>query len=185
MGRIFKFKPIDNVCTGILFPYLIIAVPVSVGFLADGLARLDILSVILFSVFCILPLAVFILARVLYRYKYVVDGDKLVKYKGKEIVFKIKKQDINRIYIRKCGIKGYFDFIASYGDTAFCTAISLTYDDCDISIPQTYDPFYNLKRESFKLEDDVSLHEYVELISYARALKLCRILNIKPTVVNR
>lgn len=176
----YSFKPLDN----IHFFYLLLGLAVLIFFdvvLIVVPFELSIFMVIM-SLNCI-PVIGFVLARVFYNVRYEIEGDVLSKYRGRELVFQIKKEDIEEIYIKKAKAIDFFGFsyqaILGPFTKPYGTRISIAYYNCGITKQETQEiPRGSLVQDNYK-----RVNELCEIMSYARSLKLCKMLDISPVFI--
>ena len=124
---------------------------------------------------------VYIIVRVFYPYKYVINNEYLVKYKKNKIIFKIKIKDIKYIVVKKVNIFNYFKFIISlisyYNlSTSNVTTMSFIYEKFDILDDLNNKEF---KREEVVENKEANEKEYVEILPYKKIKQICKLMNIK------
>lgn len=95
------------------FAYIFNVIFFDIGFIIVSLDKFDIEFFITCILINIIPFLVYIIVRVFYPYKYVINDEYLVKYKKNKIIFKIKIKDIKYIVVKKVNIFNYFKFIIS------------------------------------------------------------------------
>ena len=149
-------KPIDNIQFYMCCLFFILPIIFDFGFIATYLngvfdKQLFIACIIMTS----LPVLGYIVARLFCPYKYVIDDYYLTKYKFKKILFKIKKEDIIYIGIRKKVKFSFIKFIIAAiifdNESHIFNSISFIYDTCEVSTDYQCGDF---KRHSF-LENKV------------------------------
>ena len=94
----YVFKPLDQIHAYVLVLFLCIMPPLG---LMSLFLRHDQRWLITVMVMYGVEFLVFLCVRLFYSVRYVVDDSYLVKYCGKKIVFKVKKSDIKKVYIKK------------------------------------------------------------------------------------
>jgi len=146
------------------------------GFIYDYSITILILSLL----FALLPLLTFVLLRVFYSCKYVVDDIYITKYKYKKILFKIKIKDIKYVGIRKRPRFRLFKFIFCILNYKFSMhyfdTISFIYNQCEyVTAYRKFDDEAYLKEF---LDNGNDNFEYVDLLPIKDAIKLCNAIGI-------
>jgi hypothetical protein len=131
----------------------------------------------------LVPIITWIFARILYPNKYIVDNNYLIKYRRKQIVFKIKIDDIKCIYIKRMRISSFFSFIyeAICGPfkKAHGTSISIAYKNHEIKEHEILE----LPRESLITDNCEELFQHCEILSYGKCIKLCKKIHMTPILI--
>ena len=145
------------------------------------------IAVIYYSV----VLLVFFLIRLFNFKRYEIDEEYIRKYDDTSIVFKLKRTDLLKVYVKRAPWYDYWFFlydILSGGILTWThgTRISFVFKKCEVlarsdkekSLP-TEMPLPSLKHKY----DEKNLSEYVCSMTYAEAMRLCKILNIVPEIL--
>ena len=175
------FKALDVVHCFYWFLFLVIFIPFDLTLIFTPFD----LS-LLITVLCMngIPTLIFILVRVFYNVKYIIDERYLVKYKGKKIVFKISIQDVETVFIRKAKWYAFFPFVLALvcGDIPkgkSLTCLSLVYQNCEIVKEEKRE----IKRPSLKNETYRSFFEHSEFFSLRKCKKICKKMGNDPIFV--
>lgn len=178
----YTFKPLNNLHLYFMcFAYIFNVIFFDIGFIIVSLDKFDIEFFITCILINIIPFLVYIIVRVFYPYKYVINDEYLVKYKKNKIIFKIKIKDIKYIVVKKVNIFNYFKFIISlisyYNlSTSNVTTMSFVYEKFDILDDLNNKEF---KREEVVENREANEKEYVEILPYKKIKQICKLMNIK------
>ena len=173
-------KPLDNYHTHYLFLALIIFVPFDILLLTV----FDYMLLWVVLIMNILPFSVFLLIRILYRAKYSIDDICLTKYRGDDIVFCIKNNDIQKIFIKKGKWYSFlqFSFLVALGsspDEQIMTNISILFKNCEVLKTE--------KREtlgaSLKTAEYEAFFEWNEIMSLKKCVRICKKIGVEPIFV--
>ena len=174
------FKPQDNYHALLLLPWLLISLPFELVLITDY--ELTLLVIVL----CmnIIPTAVFVLVRSFYRIKYVVDDNYIVKFRGKKIVFKIKTEDVEAVFVKKGKWYAIFFVLLSMlcgvepKDKVF-TNISVVFKRCEIIRKEKGEMF----GESLKPEEYDDFFEKNDVMSLRKCIRICEIIKKAPIYI--
>lgn len=174
----YQFKPCRNLHLNFMWIFYICPVlPLDIGCVIVCLNRFEIEIFITCAILTSLPLLVFVMVRLFYPYRYIIDDQYISKYKGKKILFKIQIKDLKAIMVKKATLFDYFKFVASLISynltTSYVTTISFIFDKYDILNDFGSAEF---KRES--LNDGVypNALEQIEIVTVGDAKKICKLL---------
>ena len=178
----YTFKPLNNMHLYFMYIiYLFIVTIIDIGCIIVCLDEFDVEFFITCVILTAIPFIVYIIVRILYPYKYIIDNDYLLKFKRNKIIFKIKINDIKQIVVKKTNVLNFFRFIISlisgYNlSTLNVTTMSIIYEKCEI--------FNDFNNKDFKREEVVESKgtneiEYVEILSYRKIRKISEIMNIE------
>ena len=178
----YKFKPFDNAyffIFGMLYIF-----PIGFFDILAIICRNDALSSVCL-IMTILTILAHIFVRIFYHYKYIIDETYLTKYKGKKVIFKVKKSDIKIILVKKAKLSNYIklfiSLVAHYNITSLnITNMSFLFNDCEII--QDYGDI-DMKRESLKGNEYSDYKEYIEILSYRKIKKIIKKLNVDYKIV--
>ena len=178
------FKPLDNVqfhyfllaMLAVLIPNIALITDFANSDLGFRISMLIINSIIVFA---------FVLAKIIFWEKYVVDDIYITKYVKKRIVFRIKIKDVEKIFVRK--EKGYEVLAIAVvsmllaDPTPFeekLTNTSIAFKRCEIIKEQKHRVLNSIKPDGYN-----ELFEWCDCYSLRKAKKLCKRLGITPTYV--
>lgn len=93
----YTFKPLNNMhLFFVYFAYLFDISLIDTGCIIVSLDEFDVGYFITCMILTIIPFLVYMIVRISYSYKYIIDNDYLIKYKRDKIIFKIKINDIKK-----------------------------------------------------------------------------------------
>ena len=193
MKRTFKFKPKDNVRLYYLtIEFLILLIP-NIGAFIYDITHTTIFSI---SIFGMVVLALDFLFLFFYFISYIACPEKYIiddtyftkKYRGEEL-FKIKKSDIEKIYVvkaKKCRIFGDIaaTFIAadvSFDPSSILTRVSFIFSKCEFV---QYEKKQNNPKLSLRSPLDFDKIERYDTLSFRKCKQICKALNIEPICLN-
>ena len=175
------FKPLDNVQLHYLLVFSLFAAPFNIAAIPDILN--DFWCFFLIAIFDFLIIGGFVLAKIIFWEKYVVDEIYITKYIKKQPVFKIKIEDVEKIFIKR--EKWYAFFVSLVGmileagpDEEKLTNTSIAFKRCEIIKKQKYRGFNSIKPDGYN-----ELFEWCDCYSLRKAKKLCKRLGITPIYV--
>lgn len=180
-----KFTPYNSIAT---FYFILIYFGINIfnlGAFFDGMTFVESIPKKIALVLNIIFIILIILHYVFYPVKYVVDDTYLIKYRRKNIVFKIKISDLQKVYIWKPSFTKTLSlvldiFTVAYNITPNFTIISFLFSDCEID---QNDKETEASKCSLKQKEDGYLCEKNESFSIRRCRKLCKALKIVPEYV--
>ena len=174
-----KFKPLNNLHLIVvsLF-YICPIIPLDIGCFIVCLDQFDFLYFITCTVFTLAPVVVWALVRIIYPYRYIIDDEYITKLKGKKILFKVKRENLKAIFLKKATFGDCFKFIfssVSYYNlsTAYLSCISFVFDNYEAVDDNTKE----IKRLPLSDGRYPDCREYVEILSYKKAQKVYKTLN--------
>ena len=176
----YLFKPLGEYHLKMLSLSLIPIIPLDIGCVLVCLKRLSIEYIITCIVLTIVPFLIFIVARLVYPKKYIIDTEYLTKYCGNNITFKIKKSDIKAIIIKRSKPVDYFkflfDILTGYPVNPHSCCISFLYINNETRIEEKTELIVP------SLQSNTSeFNEYTDFIPYSVCKKICALLNITPS----
>ena len=135
----------------------------------------------------ILPFAGYGVARLLYPYTYVIEDTCLVKRKRSQNVFEIQIDDIKHIVVKKATFCNYCKFLVSLisyrnVSTAHLTTVSFVFEKCDFLDEKDYKSVEFKRERVYKNQAD-NVQEYVEIVPYRTAIKLCKLLKKEYSIL--
>ena len=177
--RNFIFKPLDNFHLHFLCVSLFVFIPFDICLFIAPFEVSLLITVLLMN---FIPILVYTFIRFFYNIRYVVDDAYVIKYRKNKVVLKIRRDDLDEIYIQKGGMKFFGQFFISIifntgFSKPFCTTMSFTFRNYDVIAA-----YNNVEIPRPSIKDDSSMFEYVEILSYRRCMRLCKYLNIEPIV---
>ncbi len=178
----YTFKPLNNMHLYFMYIfYLLIVAIIDIGCIIVCLDEFDVEFFITCVILTAIPFIVYIIVRILYPYKYIIDNDYLLKYKRNKIIFKIKINDIKHIVVKKTNVLNFLKFIISlisgYNlSTSNVTTMSIIYEKCEILNDSTNKDF---KREEVVENKGTNEIEYVEILPYRKIKKISKIMDIE------
>lgn len=122
-----------------------------------------------------------IIARLCYRGKLIVTTEEVIKMYGKKIQFKIKKEDIMSICIRK--VSPFYKLLVILwvfiGD--MCTdLIFFRFHRAEVCVQRFSEIMF---AHSLTDKDDKNLQEFAECVTYNQAIKICEKLGLPFNVI--
>ena len=177
----YRFKPLNNMHLYFMyFAYIFDIAFFDIGCIIVSLDEFDVEFFITCVILTAIPFLVYIIVRILYPYKYIIDDEYLIKSKRNKIIFKIKIRDIKYIVIKKTNVLNFLKFIISlisgYNlSTSNLTTMSIIYDKCEILNDSNNKDF---KREEVVENKEINEKEYVEILPYKKIKQICKIMNI-------
>ena len=173
-------KPRDNYHVYFLFLAILAFFPFDLGLLF-GLDEL-LLKIVLIanSIFVCL----FVLVRIVYPEKIVLDGDALIKYNGRNIVYKIKLENIEAVFVQKGKKRSFILFIFHalfqvVPDGDYMTSISLVFNSYDVKGDEKITESYL----SLKPKEYNRFYERCEILSFQKCKKICDFMEIEPVIL--
>lgn len=125
----------------------------------------------------------FMLAEIVNRKKIVVTEEEIIKYKGKNIVFKINKSNIVEMTYKKPTIAMRLLFL--FGilmQIPFVGMLSIRYKNAEIDEPRAAHSYETL--DTLSEEDkQAGLKEYLELLGTREMKKISRLLNVEVNYI--
>ena len=136
----YKFKPLNNIHLYFMYlAYILNVVFFDIGCIIVCLDEFDVEFFITCVIITMIPFLVYMIVRIIYPYKYVIDNEFLTKYKKNRIIFRIKIEDIKYIVIKKTNVLNFFKFIISAIvqsgvnlTTSNLTTMSRIYEKCEV-----------------------------------------------------
>ncbi len=159
--------------------YICPILPLDIGCVIVCLNRFEIEIFITCAILTVLPFLIFIIVRLCYPYRYVVDDKYVSKYKGEKILFKAQIKDLKTIIVRKATLLDYFKFVVSLISynltTSYVTSISFVFDKYDV-----FDDFDSteFKRESLSNGVYSKALEQIEIVTIGDAKRICKLLKV-------
>lgn len=182
----FGFKPLNNI--HLYFMLIFYIFPVSffdIGCLLVSLDNFDVEFFIVCVTLTAIPFLVYMVVRILYPYKYIIDSEYLAKYNKNKIIFKIKIKDIKYIVVKKTNVLNFLKFIVSlisgYNlSTSNITTMSIIYEKCEV-----LDAFIvkEFTREEVVKNKETNEKEYIEILPCKKIKHLCKIVNIEHKII--
>ena len=135
--------------------------------------------------------ALYFVSRIFYRIKYIIDDEYLTAYQGKKVFFKIKKSDIEYVYVKKGHWYDTFTFDLTFVLIGFLGGTDISNESFSNTsfIFKEYEILFRPKTEiwrvSLNFQDRSIFMEMPELFSYRQGKKICKILGIEPIIVNK
>ena len=133
---------------------------------------------IVFAIFLCVIVSIAVISRLLYRGRLIVTENEVIKLHGNKIQFRIKREKILLIGIRRTNIfvKLFIIISALIGD--LCTdMVSFRFKEAENYEPRLFGK--TLKMSSLTEEDESQgIKEFVECLSYRQAKQISTILNI-------
>ncbi len=178
----FSTKPLKIMHSYFIIMFLPILIPFNMGLLFEPNLQDYPWQTLL--VMDTIAVTAYILMRVCCSTRYEIDENGIVGYDGKRVILKLKREEIEKIYIQK---GKWYDLIlwllhAFNGNLTPCgTFISFCFVECEICRERAT----HVQRKKLKAPEDYyrPLKEYPELFTYSQCKKICKILNIKPIYV--
>ncbi len=179
-----SFKPTCKIHFSYVFIYVGLVI-----FLIFDLRLILFGNLVAFLIAHIAQTIAFILIRIFYKVKYEIDDEYLTQYYGKEITFKIKKSDIEEVYVKKSRwfnvFYVFFSASLSLGsdpiDNIYGSNISFAFHTWEtIRQPKT-----KSLRISLKPEDKKGSFEVSDFFSYRQSKKICKLLGKEPIMVKK
>lgn len=173
----YKFKPLKNVHLNFLRMFLVIMLPAEIGLIQINNEVFDLPLFVASLTITIVVIATYFAFRLFYPCVYVVSQGYVTKYKGKNVLFRIKIADIKKLIIKKANFFDYYKYAFSsminsgFTTTAYLTTVSFVYDNCETFVEQK-----NLEIERLPLTENGENKEYIEIMSYRQAKKLAKII---------
>ena len=178
----YVFKPDDQLHTLYWFTWLIVFIPFDLGLIFMPF-RLG----LLIAVLCMngIPTLTFLLVRLLYNIRYVIDEHYLIKYKGKEIVFKVPIGDLDAVSIQKAKfplLKLWYR-VTPYGHTEEkdLTCLYFVSRKCEVLKQEAKENAY----ESISNRSTPSFFRQREFFSFHKCKRICRALGMKPILMEK
>ena len=127
----------------------------------------------------------FLLWYILYPRKYVIDDEYITEYYFKETIFKLKRENLVKIYIRKARWWDCFAFVLyasvnSEEDVHPGTNIYFVYTNHELL--ESYRTNFRQGKLYKKISEPIYL-EHLETMTLRRCLKICKFLNIEPIYI--
>ena len=174
------FKPLDNIHAFYMLIFLIVFGFVNIVPILTSLEVFEYIIILSFN--AVIALGYF-LTRFFFPVKYVIKDDYLIKYSGKNILFKIRIGDIKEVHIKKAGFLDFFHFLYEFVCGSFTkthgTCISIAFEHCEIQEEEKHEiPRMPLLEDNYK-----HLQEIVEIFSYRKCIRLCEKMEIKPNLL--
>ena len=177
------FKTLDNVQLHFFLIFSLMMAPLNIAATPDLLNNFDFWAFLLLAILNFLIIGGFVLSKIIFWEKYVIDETYITKYVKKQPVFKIKIEDVEKIFIRK--EKPYAFFVSLFYlvlegplDEDMLTNTSIAFKRCEIIKKPKYGRFYSIKPDGYN-----ELFEWCDCYSLGKAKKLCKKLGITPTYV--
>lgn len=177
----YRFKPLNNLhLITILYYYIFVAGFFNFFSLINYIDNkiIDVYLLISLGVINFIPILGYLLFRMLYPFKYFIDKNYLIKYKGDKVIFKIKMEDIEGIIIKKAHFFDYlilpfsFSFLCDFSNKHL-SSISIRYKKCDF-----IDETINYEFERIKtIKNECGLNEYIDILPSRTAKKICKFMN--------
>ena len=123
-----------------------------------------------------------LIARLCYRGKLIVTADGVIKLHGKKVQFKIKREDIVSVCVRKMNpvLKLLVILSAFIGD--ICTdLIFFRFYHAEQFEERRFSGV--IIQRSLSEEDDKNLREFAESVTYNQAVKICKLLDIPYKII--
>lgn len=111
---------------------------------------------------------------------YIIEKGMVCKIKGDKILFKIKKEDIQGIAIKKMRFYHYFLMFLQADSPMhekYYTKMAIIYDTC------TVDDEKKNQLSFLQVYQNKKQFQHVAVFSFKRCLKICKLLDIKPTIL--
>ena len=176
------FKPLDNYHLHWLFSGFLVSLPFNLLLITD-ISNLSLLitvaimdTIILFS---------YIITRMVYPAKYVIEDGYLTKYRSRKKVFQIKLTDIEFVYIKRGKWYSCFVFfikvvLGTISDESHMAGISILFHRCEVIKKEHRETFAS----SLKGDDYPDMFEQCDIMSVKKCKKLCDIIGITPKFTN-
>ena len=184
-NEVLTIKPYkDNYIAWVVSVCLLFDVVLIIGIIVDACyERLDlrIYAVIFVAIFAGVSL-IALIARLCYRGKLIVTADGVIKLHGKKVQFKIKREDIVSVCVRKMNpvLKLLVILSAFIGD--ICTdLIFFRFYHAEQFEERRFDGV--IIQRSLSEEDDKNLREFAESVTYNQAVKICKLLDIPYKII--
>lgn len=180
MYKLKPMKTIHNYFILFTFPFLLL---LDCCYFVTGNTEV-LLTIIPWNIFF---LATHVLVRVFYPFKYEIDRDGITVYDRKNLILKLKREQIEKVYIRKEKCTGFFgwllEFCLSYRIGAQCTSISFCFSESEIFRHR----ICSIQREKLMTSLDFKneLCEFNDFLTYRQCMKICKILGIDPIFVKQ
>lgn len=177
----YRFKPLNNMHLYFMyFAYIFDIAFFDIGCIIVCFDEFDVEFFITCVILTAIPFFAYMIVRLLYPYKYIIDNEYLLKFKRNKIIFKIKIEDIKYIVIKKTNVLNFLKFIISlisgYNlSTSNITTMSIIYEKCEILNDSNNKDF---KREEVVENKEINEKEYVEILPYKKIKQICKIMNI-------
>ena len=171
------FKPLDNYHQFLVLGFRSILFFLDLVFLINPS---DVFLIYAILIYDFMTVFFYILARLICRERYVIDNEYLTKYRGKKVLFKIRKSDIQQVIARRTRWYAPIScLLALYFVTELFTNVSIVFKNCEI-----------LKQDQSDLKGDYLYHgsdcyEWREVMSYHKGKKLCKLIGIELTAYKK
>lgn len=176
----YTFKSLDNLHLYMLLFIYLCLLPINVMCLTVFITSSEKLSLVFFGIGIFVPFLIFLFCRIISPYKYIIDDQYLIKYKGNKILLKVKKVSINEIIVKKTTVFKSLKFIGSLVAVKLScsniTSFSLVFNDYDVLTNYNYGEFERLPLLG---ENKDGFVEYVDIMSYKQIKKISHLLNTK------
>lgn len=132
---------------------------------------------------CFAICAIVFMVRLFYKGRLIVTAEEVIKIHGTKIQFRIKREDLVSVCIRKVNpLIKLFVFLSSFiGD--ICTdLIFFRFYHADVYEERKFDGFIRIKSTPQE-EIDQNLREFAESVTYRQAKKICELLDIPYSVI--
>ena len=176
-----KIKPLNTIHIYVYTAFILLAMPLNILLLT---IKFDITLLLTSLIYHAVIVLCYLFTRLFYSTTYVIDDEFLTEYIKKDVVFKIKISDIEKIYIKKAK---WYDFFAFWFDiipSACCcshgSTISFVFNNYEILEERKTE----IPRQSIKPRYiDKTAMEHVEIFSRRKCALLCKYLNISAQLV--
>lgn len=173
-------KPRDNYHTYFLFLAFLVFLPFDLVLLFGFDMLLFKIVLIANSIF----IGILAVGRIVYPVKFVFDGEALTKYNGKKIVYKIKLENIEAVFIQKGKKRSFIVFIFQTlcqlkPDGDYMTSISFVFNSYDIKgEAKNTEPYLSLKPKEYN-----RFYERCDILSFRKCKRLCKFMKITPVIL--
>ena len=180
MYKLKPLKAIHNYFILLTFPFLLF---LDCCYFVTGNTEV-LLTVIPWNIFF---LATHVLVRVFYPFKYEIDREGITAYDRKSLILKLKREQIEKVYIRKEKCNGFFwwllELLSLFKISPHCTSISFCFSESEVCRQRICS--IQRKRLMTSLDFKNELCEFNELFTYRECMKICKILDIEPIFVEQ
>ena len=180
----YKFKPLKNLHLYFMWIfYTFIVSFFDIGCILVSLDGFNIEYFIVCIIITVIPFLCYVIARLVYSYKYIISDEYLIKYNiyNKNVILKIKIKDIKCVIVKKANFCNYFKFIISLIihyklSTNNITTMSIVFEKYEIMEDFSEKDF---KRIEVVDNKEIADKEYVEILPFNTIKKICKIMNLE------
>ena len=174
------FKPLDNIFVFHWLYWVILVFPLDLAMLLLDFEKTITITVLVANLSITLAVGI---SRLIYRDHYEITDDYMIKYHGKNVVFKVKRGEIKQVLIKKASWYAPFSHAwaiwAGPLDKPHGSSISFVYESCDIRVEQKVD----IPRAPLNPNKNKNLQEHVEICSLRRCKEICNYLKMSPVFI--